>query len=265
MAEEGTGPAMTAPTDILVVDDDERITKALGRYLGSEGYSVRIAGCAEEFRVAMQAKAPDLIIMDLGLPDQDGLLLTREVRVTNDLPIIILSGKADPVDRVVGLEIGADDYVTKPFEPREILARVKAVMRRYSGSSAASGRGPGSQPGGAAGASDGAPPAREGRYRFLDWTLSVADYALHGPDGQVELTRKEFDLLSAFVEHPNRVLQRDFIMDLVGGEDWAPYDRRIDMLVAKLRKKLCDNPDDPRIIKTQRGFGYQFLPKVSRA
>jgi two-component system phosphate regulon response regulator OmpR len=231
---------------ILLVDDDPRLVRLLAQYLGREGYRVATAANGREMREQMADSQPDLVLLDLGLPGEDGLALTREIRVRSAIPIIILTGKAHTVDKVVGLELGADDYVTKPFDERELLARVRSVLRR-------------AQAGGEASA-----PALGRVAQFCGWQLDLTAQELTSPEGErVHLTSHEYQLLEAFVTRPHRVLSRDTLMDLVAGRDWSPMDRSIDVLIAKLRKKIERTPEQPSLIKTIRGAGYKFTGQVS--
>jgi len=233
---------------ILVVDDDPRICRLVARYLSQEGYQVRMACSGEEMRRSIQAEEPDLILLDLMLPDEDGFSLARELRAKPHIAIVILTAKAATVDKVAGLELGADDYITKPFDERELLARVRSVLRRTSPKATK------------------APAASGSLARFAGWTLDLKGYELIAPWGeQVHLTTHEFQLLSAFVERSDRVLTREAILELISGRDWSPFDRSVDVLVGKLRKKLQDDPDDPRLIKTVRGAGYKLTAKVELA
>ena len=238
---------MDAHAQILVVDDDERICRLLKRYLMREGYGVSTAANAAEMRQRVSGEMPDLVILDLNLPDADGFTLARELRSRSEVGIIMLTGKSDSVDRVVGLELGADDYVTKPFDERELLARVRSVLRRAGQS-----RAPASDEDGSI-------------VRFAGWHLDLTAHELTSPKNEmVHLTSYEFQLLSMFVERPNRVLTRDQILDLVTGRDWDPFDRSIDIRIGKLRKKLEEDPKNPRLIKTIRGAGYKFTAKIER-
>jgi two-component system phosphate regulon response regulator OmpR len=191
----------------------------------------------------------DLILLDLVMPGEDGLTLAREVRARSQVPIIILSGKGDTIDRVVGLELGADDYIAKPFHLREVLARIKTVLRRAESDLAREG---------------GSRPSAGDVLTFDGWRLDPARRELRAPDGRlVELTSSEFSLLLVFVRHPQRVLTRDQIMDLTKGHDWSPLDRSIDNQVRRLRRKIEASPEEPRVIKTVRGAGYQFACAVA--
>jgi len=237
---------VSAPAKVLVVDDDPRVCRLLARYLGREGYAVSTTANGEEMHRLVAAEQPDLVILDLVMPGKDGLTLTRELRSQSDVPIIMLTGKTDTVDKVVGLEMGADDYVTKPFDERELLARVRSVLRRRATRDKAlanSGKGTVA--------------------RFNGWELDLTAHRLTSPSGNdVHLTSHEFQLLSALVTRRNRALTRDEMLHLVGGRDWSPYDRSIDVLLGKLRKKIEEDAKNPNIIKTIRGVGYMFSAKV---
>ena len=244
---------MTAatPTHILVVDDDAEIRMLLRRCFELEGYAVAEAKNGAEMRARMQAQTINLITLDLNLGGEDGLALAREIRAQRNVPIVMISGKDDPIDRVVGLELGADDYVTKPFHLREVLARIRAVLRRYENSV---------QPQSAA-----VPAADQSGFAFEGFTLRPAKRELTNGAGQaLELTTAEFNMLQMFVERSSRVLSRDNIMDLLKGHEWSPFDRSIDSLVARLRKKIEVDVDTPRLIKTVRGVGYVFAVEVRR-
>lgn len=235
---------------ILVVDDDRRVRDLLRRYLTDEGFRVSVAEDGETMRRRIAESAVDLVFLDLILPGDDGLTLARHLRATSDVPIIMLTGKGKMVDRVIGLEIGADDYIAKPFHLREVLARLRTVLRRTAGRSTRPAE----------------PLADAGdRLGFEGWELDLGKRELNAPDGrQVSLTTSEFALLAAFAGNPARVLDRDRLMDLVRNRDWTPYDRSIDTQVARLRKKLETDPKNPRLIKTVRGVGYVFTPKVEK-
>ena len=240
---------MSDASHILVVDDDQRVRDMLCRYLEQEGFCVTGAEDGEAMRQLLSDKQVDLILLDLVMPGQDGLSLSREIRAESDIPIIILTGKGAPIDRVVGLEVGADDYITKPFHLREVLARVRSVLRRT-----ASNQNVQSQ--------TDSDDAGE-QIRFAGWQIDLAQRELRDPGGApVSLTTGEFNLLSALAQRPNRPLDRDQIMDLVKGQDWQPYDRSIDTQIGRLRKKLEADPKNPQLIKTVRGVGYIFTPKV---
>ena len=240
---------MSDPLNILVVDDDPRIRTMLRRYLTGEGFVVNEAADGAAMRTALDREAIDLVLLDLVMPGEDGLSLARHIRQRSEIPVIMLSGKGDLIDRVVGLEAGADDYITKPFELREVLARIRTVMRRAR---------PRPSP----------PPAAsvtvdEEALVFDGWRLDLLRRDLHRPSGEsVFLTAGEFELLRVFAHHPNRVLRRDQIMDLVKGRDWAAYDRAVDTQVVRLRRKVEPDPSNPTLIKTVRGGGYVFTAAV---
>jgi DNA-binding response OmpR family regulator len=196
------------------------------------------------------AQAPALVLLDLGLPGEDGFAIARQLREHWQCGLVIVTGRGDAVDKVVGLEVGADDYVTKPFDLRELLARIKAVLRRVAAPPAA---GP-----------EGAGAAPRGRLRFDAWLLDTAARSLrHAARGDVALTGGEFDLLCAFAQHPGRVLSRDFLLEATRGREAAPFDRTIDVQVGRLRRKLEPDVEPPQIIKSVRGAGYLFVPAVS--
>lgn len=239
-----------SPAHILVVDDDPQIRKLLRRCFEGEGYGVSEAGDGEELLSRIGEQKVDLITLDLTLPGRDGLSLARDIRSTSSIPIIMVTGKGDMIDRVVGLEIGADDYISKPFHLREVLARVRSVLRRAEDRPAEAKRAEGGR-------------RDVTKYRFSDWVLDLATRELKHRDGtQQKLTTAEFGLLEMFVNAPQRVLSRDTIMDLLKGREWTPLDRAIDTQVARLRKKIEPNPEDPSVIKTVRGIGYIFAQEV---
>lgn len=230
---------------ILIVDDDPKVRTLLRRCLEGEGFDVSEAKDGAEMRVRLERETISLITLDLNLGKENGLDLAREVRKDQSVPIIMLTGKGDAIDRVVGLEVGADDYLAKPFELRELVARVRAVLRRARPV----------EPSGSSGQ----------RYAFEGWIFDVNRRSLTRGEGKAqELTTSEFNLLEAFVKRPHRVLSRDDIMDLLKGHDWSPLDRSIDNLVARLRKKIETDPDRPALIKTVRGVGYTFTADVAR-
>jgi len=238
---------VTSATHIAVVDDEPDITTLLGNYLQGHGYRVTQLHSGRSLMATMTVDAPALVLLDLGLPGEDGFTIARQLREHWRCGLVIVTGRGDAVDKVVGLEVGADDYVTKPFDLRELLARIKAVLRRIA---------PAEAP---------AAPAdtRRDKFRFADWALDTAARRLTDPEGRdTSLTAGEFDLLCAFVKHQGRVLSRDFLLEQTRGRDGAPFDRTIDVQVGRLRKKLEADPDDPQIIKSVRGAGYILVPKV---
>ena len=247
---------MTTSLHILVVDDDARIRTMLRRYLSDEGFDVSDVADGTAMRAVLQAKPADLVLLDLMMPGEDGFSLARQIRQNSATPIIMLTGKGDLIDKVAGLEAGADDYIPKPFHLREVLARIRTVLRRSQAVPAAL---PLPAP--------AAPPA-EPRVRqiltFEGWQLDLAKRELHRLGGKtVDLTTGEFELLRVFALNPNRVLDRDVLMDLVKGREWATYDRAIDAQVVRLRKKIEGDPSLPKLIKTVRGAGYLFGAEVS--
>ena len=230
---------------ILVVDDQREICDLVQDYLSDEGYRVSIANDGAAMRRVMAQSAVDLVILDLMLPGEDGLTLARALRDVSDVGIIILTGRGDTVDRIIGLEMGADDYLPKPFHPRELLARVRSVLRRVSSRTA-----------------ENASAARS-RARFAGWNLDLASRELRSPSGkEVRLTTGEFDLLAAFVNNANQVLTRDRLLDLARNREAGPFDRTIDVQVGRLRRKLESDPQKPTLIKTVRGSGYIFTPPI---
>jgi len=239
---------MAKQDHILIVDDDAEIRGLLGEYLQKQGYRATAVADGKGLRVAMEKSRPDVIILDLMLPGEDGLALCRDLRARSETPIIMLTARGDETDRIVGLELGADDYVAKPFNPRELLARIKSVLRR------------------ARSLPDNLKPEEAGSYRFAGWTLDVATRNLTGADGVVvPLGGTEFRLLRIFLEHPNRVLTRDQLIDLMLSRDAAPFDRAIDVQVSRLRHRLGEDAKEPAIVKTVRGQGYVFAARVDVA
>jgi two-component system, OmpR family, response regulator len=235
---------------ILIVDDDQEVRALLRAALAVEGFRISEAKDGQELMSALQAAIPDLITLDLNLNGEDGLKLARDVRSRLNVPIVMITGKGDIIDRVVGLELGADDYIAKPFHIREVLARLRAVLRRYE-----------NRPGPAADTGD----AASERYEFEGWLLDIARRELKSPAGELcDLTTAEFEFLSILVRRPGRVLSRDNIMDLLKGQDWSPLDRSIDGLVARLRRKIEPGNERPRLIKTVRSVGYAFGIEVRR-
>ncbi len=224
---------------ILIVDDDPDIRELLGDYLQKQGYRASTAADGRAMHAALARGQPDLIVLDLMLPGEDGLTLCRELRAHSDLPVIMLTARGEEVDRIVGLEMGADDYLAKPFNPRELLARIKSILRRSR----------------ALPANLKPDPARA--IRFAGWRLELATRNLVSAEGVVvSLSGTDFRLLRVFLAHANRVLTRDQLVDMTQGRDAGPYDRSIDLQVSRLRRRLGDDPKEPAIIKTARGEGY---------
>ncbi len=233
---------------ILVVDDDREIRDLLSRFLEKQGFRVTAARDAREARRAWPQGRYHLVVLDLMLPGESGLDFARWLRAQGDVPIVMLTAMGEETDRIVGLELGADDYVAKPFNPRELLARMRAVLRRASGE----------------GNAQKDPPAKA--VRFAGWMLEPARRRLLNPDGaEVPLTGGEYELLTVLVERPNRVLTRDMLMDLLRGRQAGPFDRAIDVAVSRLRRKLEDDGRNPSLIKTVRGGGYVLAASVERA
>lgn len=232
---------------LLVVDDDAEILALIERYFGGQGFRVTTATNGTEMRGAIQSDSIDIVLLDLGLPREDGFDLTRYLREHWGGAIIILTGRGESVDRVVGLELGADDYVTKPFDLRELLARVRSVLRRAAPAAADHG------------ASD------RTAIEFAGFRLNPGARVLIGPqDSEIPLTTGEFELLSVFLDHPNRVLSRDQLMGFMHGRDAGPFDRAIDVQIGRLRRKIERDPAKPELIKSVRGAGYQFSARVQR-
>ena len=230
---------------ILVVDDQKEICDVVQEYLTGEGYRVSTANDGNGMRRALSQSHVDLVILDLMLPGEDGLTLARGLRDESGIGIIILTGRGETVDRIIGLEMGADDYLPKPFHLRELLARVKSVLRRVQSRTGEPGQ------------------SARSHARFSGWSLDLSSRELMSPGGEeVRLTTGEFDLLAAFVNNPNQVLSRDRLLDLARNREAGPFDRTIDVQVGRLRRKLEDDPQNPTLIKTVRGSGYIFTPTV---
>jgi DNA-binding response OmpR family regulator len=237
-------------THIAVLDDEVDITQLIARYLGAMGYRVSQLHRGADLLPLMQSDPPALVLLDLGLPDEDGFAIARQLREHHRCGLVIVSGRGDAVDKVVGLEVGADDYVTKPFDLRELLARIKAVLRRTEGGNG----GPVSAP---VPLSAVAVPAARERWRVGDFVVDAAARTVHHPQrGDVTLTAGEFDLLVTFCRHPGRVLSRDFLLDATRGREAGPFDRTIDVQVGRIRRKIEPDPDNPALIKSVRGAGY---------
>jgi two-component system OmpR family response regulator len=241
---------VNAAPHIAVLDDEVDITQLLANYLQSQGYRVTQLHDGRALMTLMTADAPALVLLDLGLPGEDGFSIARQLREHWRCGLVIVTGRGDAVDKVVGLEVGADDYVTKPFDLRELLARIKAVLRRVV---------PAEPP-----AASAAAASPRSRLCFAGWELDIAARRLTDPQGvAVALTGGEFDLLCAFARHPGRVLSRDFLLEQTRGREAGPFDRTIDVQVGRLRKKLEADAEDPQIIKSVRGAGYILVPPVA--
>jgi len=235
---------MNRTAHILIVEDDREIATLVSRFLRNNDFRVKAVANGREMDVALRDGRFDLIVLDLMLPGEDGLSLCRRLRADGAMPIIMLTAKAEEIDRILGLEMGADDYLVKPFNPRELLARIRAVLRRAS--------------------AQGQPEIGESVFlSFAGWKLDKAIRRLFNPAGErVALTGAELDLLLAFCERPRRVLSRDQLLDLTQGRAAAPFERSIDVLVSRLRQKMESNPREPEMIQTIRSGGYMFSPEI---
>jgi two-component system, OmpR family, response regulator len=239
---------MTAPDHILVVDDDPDICTLVSEFLEKNGFKVSIAIDGKGLQSILDRDEIDLIVLDLMLPDEDGLVLCRNLRSRSNIPVVILSARGGEMDRIIGLEMGADDYLPKPFHPRELLARVKSVLRRSR-----------TLP------DDSTDTDQNASYQFAGWTLDVPTRQLYSPGGdKIFLSGGEFSLLKVFLDHPNRVLPRDQLLVFSHGREIEPFDRTIDMQVSRLRRRLQDDPKSPSLIKTVRSVGYVFAVRVER-
>ena len=230
---------------VVVVDDEPELRAILCDYLGRHGFSVRAVASGDELDASLATEDADLLILDIAMPDEDGLSITRRIRAGRSVPILVLTAAADVVDRIVGLEVGADDYVTKPFDLRELRARIRALLRRSGRPALAD----------TAAEQTGVRLVQFGRVK-----LDVDARQLLQDDGEVvALTSMEFDLLNAFAQNPNRVLTRDRLLDLAHHRDSQPYDRSIDIRIARLRRKIEPDPGKPQVIKTIHGTGYMYV------
>ena len=227
---------------LLVVDDDRETRELLSLYLGQQGFEVAVVEDGLAMDAWLADNTTDLVILDLMLPGEDGLSIARRLQSDHNLPIVMISARGEELDRIVGLEVGADDYLPKPFNPRELLARIRAVLRRST-----------PQP--------ESEPEHDMSTNFGNFRFDSERRVLCRNDEEVDLSRAEFDLLNVFLQHPNRVLSRDLIMDCLSGGDRDPFDRSIDVRVTRLRHKIEDDPSDPKYIRTVWGVGYQFTPK----
>ena len=236
----------TAPSHVLVVDDDPDVCGQVSEYLGRHDFRVTAVNSGKQMLEVMDREAIDLLLLELRLRGDDGLRLARQLRETSRTPIVVLSGLIEEADRVMGLEMGADDYVTKPFSPRELLARIRAVLRRSQ--------------------VEVAPPGRDETlraYRFAGWELNVRLHRLLAPDGHsVDISRGEFSLLCAFLSSPQRILTRDQLLELSRLHSTEVYDRSIDVQIMRLRRKIEADPTAPKFIRTERGVGYFFAEAV---
>jgi two-component system phosphate regulon response regulator OmpR len=236
---------MTETARILVVDDDPGMRSLLEDYLGDSGFAVLTAGDGAEMWQVLESGMPDAIVLDLMMPGEDGLSLARRLRSQSNVPILMLSARGEEVDRVVGLEMGADDYLAKPFSPRELLARLRALLRRSQ--------------------AQAEPQPQAALPAFGPYQLDVASHRLTCDGAEVKLSTAEFALLRILVEHPLRVLSRDALIDMLKGYERDPFDRSVDTRVTRLRRKIEPNPGEPVYIRTVRGEGYLFNPRGGEA
>jgi two-component system OmpR family response regulator len=236
---------MPSQDQIVVVDDDTETRDLLQQYLQKQGYRVTTAADGTGLWRVLDKVRPDLVVLDVMLPGQDGLELCRDLRSRSNIPVIMLTARGEETDRIIGLEMGADDYLAKPFNPRELLARIKSVLRRAR-----------SLP-----ENLGTTPVKA--YRFAGWTLDVATRNLTAPDGVVvPMSGTEYKLLGIFLAHPNRLLTRDQLLSLMAARDGGPFDRAIDVQMSRLRQRLRDDAREPRLIKTVRGEGYLLAVEI---
>jgi len=232
-------------TRLLIVDDDADVRRMLSEYLAGHGFEVEAAGNGAAMREALSKQAAHVVLLDVGLPGEDGIALARFLRERYDVGIIMVTAAGGVVDRIVGLEVGADDYIAKPFDPRELLARIKSVLRRTEGVAREA----------------VAAPAAAQRPRIGRCTLDLKSRQLFDGDGNdVSITAMEFDLLKTFAEHPNQVLTRDRLLTLTRNRQWEPFDRSIDIRIARLRRKVELDPENPLAIRTVRSAGYMYVP-----
>jgi two-component system, OmpR family, response regulator len=236
---------MAVSPHVLVVDDDRQISRLVARYLEANDCHVSIAADGREMDRVLDASRIDLIVLELMLPGEDGFSLCRRLRNSSQIPIVVLTAKGEDVDRILGLEMGADDYLAKPFNPRELLARIRAVLRRVTATA------------------DGRPGRAARMFSFLGWQLDCALRELCDPQGtRIAVTGAEFDLLQVMCERHGRVLSRHQLLDLTQGRSPGPFERSVDILVSRLRRKIEADPHHPDIIKTVRSSGYLFTPAV---
>jgi len=241
---------MDTKKHLLIVDDDAEIRTLLGDFLSQYGLKVSLARDGKEMFQQLAKHSFDLLILDVMLPGEDGLTLCKTVRADSNIPIIMLTAIGAETDRIIGLEIGADDYISKPFNPRELLARIKAVMRRSEGDVSNT-------------AARAKPSAKIAQ--FAGWKLNLATHSLTSADNmEISLSAGEYDLLVAFIEHPQHVLSRDQLLDITKNREASPFDRSIDIQISRLRHKIEPDPKRPTLIKTIRGGGYLFTPDVNK-
>ncbi len=237
----------TAPTQILLIDDEPTLREPLADYLTGQGFAVSQSVSAAAARAALTELTPDIVLLDIMMPGEDGLSLCRHLVETRQLPVIFLTARGEPTDRIVGLELGADDYIVKPFEPRELVARIRTVLRRVSRSG------------------DSRTASEDWQYGFEGWLLDPLKRKLTDPDGvSVPISTAEFRLLRAFLDSPRTVLDRDRLLDLVQGRTAHLFDRAVDNQISRLRRKIEADTRDPQFIQTVRGGGYRFAASVKR-
>lgn len=234
-----SSPTHNQPARLLIVDDDKELQQLLHQYLVNEGFEVITATNGQEMDVVLQQHKPDLMILDQMMPGEDGLSILRRLSATTSFPVIMLSAKGQDLDRIIGLEVGADDYIAKPFNPRELLARIRAILRRHN------------------------PVKQDGQYQFGDFNLDIVTARLFHGNKTIAITDNEFHLLHLFIQHPNQLLSRDQIMESLRGYEHMPFDRSIDIRITRLRKKIEPDPSNPVFIRTVWGKGYQFTPSGS--
>jgi DNA-binding response OmpR family regulator len=240
---------------LIVVDDEPDLRSMIAEYLGKHGFTVRTAAGGSELDAHLSAEPADLLILDVNMPGEDGFAVARRIRATSKLPILMLTAADDIVDRVVGLEIGADDYLTKPFDLRELRARIRALLRRATPQAVQLAQAPAAAPDNAKSGD------ANSKVRFGHMVLDLEAHRLIASDGTaMTLTATEFDLLEAFARHPNRVLSREQLLDLAHDPDSDVFDRSIDIRIARIRRKVEQDPSNPQTIKTVRGAGYMFVP-----
>jgi len=241
---------MQTAKSILLVEDDREIGRLVSGLLTREGFLARHVTSGVEMDQALaeagkSGRPADMVILDLMLPGEDGLSLCRRLRVAGNLPILMLTAKKDDIDRIIGLEMGADDYLPKPFNPRELLARIRAILRRAAPAIAAP-----AEP------SAALPPAE--RLAFADFVFDLAAHRLFRCEAEIDLSTGDYEILAALVRHPQRVLSRDQLLDLAKGRSWEAYDRSVDVALSRLRRKIEDDPTEPVLIKTVRNAGYML-------
>lgn len=242
---------MSTPDLVAIVEDDREIRELAHALFTREGFEAVACENAAALDGLMAARRPALIVMDVMMPGEDGLSVCRRLAASGGPPVILVTARGEDIDRIIGLEVGADDYLPKPFNPRELVARARAVLRRSGRAANDATPAPGS--------------AQMEIYLFDGWRLEIASRAFTDPAGQaIELSAGEYDLLTAFVQHPQRVLSRDFLMDWTKGREATPFDRSVDVMMSRLRRKLGDDPAAPRFIRTVRNGGYLFAVPVTR-